>query len=70
MQTEMQIKFNDKSLTVAGGISLADILAQQGVNQGCFVAVVNDAVIPKTTLDQHLIYDGDRIEILSPISGG
>ena len=70
MQTEMQITLNDQLLMFKSGLSLADILQQQGVDQGCFVTVVNDAVVPKTTLDQHLIYDGDRIEILSPISGG
>lgn len=70
MQTEMQIKINDEERVIAAGLDLAAILKQQGLDQGCFVAVVNDTVVPKTTLDQCLINDGDRIEILSPISGG
>ena len=70
MQTEMQIWINDQSVALTASLNLAQILAQQGLDQGCFVAVVNDTVVPKTTLDQCLIQAGDRIEILSPISGG
>jgi sulfur carrier protein len=70
MQTEMQITINDQVLAITAGLNLAEILATQQLDQGCFVAVVNDTVVPKTTLEQVTIQDGDRIEILSPISGG
>lgn len=70
MQTEMQITINDQALAISAGLNLAEILATQQLDQGCFVAVVNDTVVPKTTLEQVTIQDGDRIEILSPISGG
>lgn len=70
MQTEMQITINDQALAITAGLNLAEILATKQLNQGCFVAVVNDTVVPKTTLEQVKIQDGDRIEILSPISGG
>lgn len=70
MQTEMQITINDQALAITAGLNLAEILASQQLDQGCFVAVVNDTVVPKTTLEQVTIQDGDRIEILSPISGG
>ncbi len=70
MQTEMQITINDQALAITAGLNLAEILASQQLDQGCFVAVLNDTVVPKTTLEQVTIQDGDRIEILSPISGG
>lgn len=70
MHTEMQIWINDQSVALTDSLNLAEILTQQGLEQGCFVAVVNDTVVPKTTLEQRLIQPGDRIEILSPISGG
>lgn len=70
MQTEMQITINDQALAITAGLNLAEILASQQLDQGCFVAVVNDTVVSKTTLEQVTIQDGDRIEILSPISGG
>lgn len=70
MQTEMQITINDQALAITAGLNLAEILATQQLDQDCFVAVVNDTVVPKTTLEQVTIQDGDRIEILSPISGG
>lgn len=70
MPTEIQITINDQSVVITAGSNLAQILAKQGLDQGCFVAVVNNSVVPKTTLDQCPIHEGDQIEILSPISGG
>jgi sulfur carrier protein len=70
MHSEMQIWINDQSVALTDSLNLSEVLTQQGLDHGCFVAVVNDTVVPKTTLEQRLIQPGDRIEILSPISGG
>ena len=35
-----------------------------------FAAAVNTQFVPKTQYAQHPLQDGDRIEIISPVTGG
>ncbi|AFJ01318.1 thiamine biosynthesis protein ThiS [Methylophaga frappieri] len=66
----MQIILNEKSEIFAKDMTLDEVLTQAQLNTGCFVAVVNGVVVPKTALQQYRLHEGDRIEILSPITGG
>lgn len=65
----IQLFLNDQPVQTTHGI-LQEFLAEHGWQQGRFVVVINDTLISKSV---HAIYQlsaGDRIDVLSPISGG
>lgn len=68
MPTE-QIEFNGEIITLETPLSIREFLNQQSPN-GRFVLVLNDEVINVSLFDEKQINNGDRVEILSPISGG
>lgn len=68
MPTE-QIEFNGETIMLETPLSIREFLNQQSPN-GRFVMVLNDEVINASLFDEKQINNGDRVEILSPISGG
>lgn len=68
MPTE-QIEFNGETITLETPLSIREFLDRQSPN-GRFVLVLNDEVINAALFDEKQINKGDRVEILSPISGG
>lgn len=55
----------------ATGARLAELLAQQGVERRRGVAVaVNGEVVPARRWPEHLLAEGDEVEIVKPIGGG
>ena len=55
----------------ASGAKLADLLAAQGVVRRRGVAVaVNGEVVPAGRWQDHLLTEGDEVEIVKPIGGG
>jgi len=50
--------------------TLQNFLAEHGWQQGRFVVVVNNNVISKSNHPDYQLTAGDRIDVLSPISGG
>lgn len=68
MPTE-QVFFNDEAIMLETPLTITNFLGQQN-QTGRFVVVINDEVISASRFDEHHIQSGDRIEILSPISGG
>ena len=49
--------------------TLADAVAHIGI-QPPFAAAVNLNFVPKSRYAQHLLSDGDHIELIAPITGG
>lgn len=64
-----QISFNDETLSLETPVTVKQFLSQQS-QTGRFVLVINDQVISASAFDEQQINAGDRVEILSPISGG
>lgn len=50
--------------------NLQAFLAEHGWEQGRFVVVINDNIIAKSAHSTFQLSAGDRIDVLSPISGG
>lgn len=50
--------------------NLQAFLAEHGWTEGRFVVVINDNIIAKSAHPTYQLSAGDRIDVLSPISGG
>ncbi|MCD2511687.1 sulfur carrier protein ThiS [Comamonas endophytica] len=65
----MNILLNQKSLPLPEGASLADALALQALRPPYAVAV-NTQFVPRAQYAQWLLSEGDRVEVVSPVTGG
>ena len=66
----MQIFLNGQPLDVQTSISLAQLLEQQGYAQRRVAVEVNRNIVPKSQHGQHLLNDGDKVEIVHALGGG
>lgn len=65
----LTVTVNANSLRLPAGASLADAVKASGVTPP-FAAAVNLEFVPKSQYATHLLNSGDRIELISPITGG
>ncbi len=65
----LNVTLNANSLRLPAGASLADAVKVSGVTPP-FAAAVNLEFVPKNQYATHLLNNGDRIELISPITGG
>jgi sulfur carrier protein len=66
----MQIYLNGQTLDLSGPINLAQLLEQQGYAQRRVAVEVNRSIVPKSQHGQHLLNDGDKVEIVHALGGG
>jgi len=66
----MQIFLNGQTLELPGSISLARLLEQQGYAQRRVAVEVNMSIVPKSRHGEHLVNDGDKVEIVHALGGG
>ncbi len=66
----MQIFLNGQTLDLQAPISLALLLEQQGYAQRRVAIEVNRSIVPKSQHDQHLLSEGDKVEIVHALGGG
>ncbi len=65
----MQITINHQTHQLPAGATLADAIELQQARPP-FAAAVNLQFVPRAAYAQHLLQDGDHIEIIAPITGG
>lgn len=65
----MKVIINKQEHELPGGATVADAVAAVQA-QPPFAAAVNTQFIPKTQYAQHPLREGDRVEIISPVTGG
>jgi len=65
----MQVFINKNPFELPAGASLRDAIAAIQA-QPPFAAAVNLQFVPNTQYAQHPLQNGDRIEIISPVTGG
>jgi sulfur carrier protein len=66
----VKITVNGKSMDVADGLSVEELLAQLGVKRQFTAVAVNREVTPKALYASTLLRAGDRVEIVRPMGGG
>lgn len=65
----MNITINQKIHDLADGASVADALAAIAAKPP-FAVAVNTVFVPSAQHAQHLLRAGDRVEVISPVTGG
>ncbi len=65
----MHITLNGQR-TESAGHTLYDLIEAQGIDPDSVVAEVNYEIIKKDRWQQHILHEGDIIELLSFVGGG
>ncbi len=65
----MNVLINQEARELPDNATLADAL-RVWEPPAVFAAAVNLQFVPRTAYAQHRLNDGDRIEIIAPITGG
>jgi len=65
----MKVIINKQEHELPAGATLADAVSAVEARPP-FAAAVNTQFVPKTQYAQHALKDGDRVEIISPVTGG
>ncbi len=66
----MQIFLNGHTLALQDSISLQQLLEQQGYAQRRVAVEVNRSIVPKSRHPEHMLEDGDKVEIVHALGGG
>jgi sulfur carrier protein len=69
MNTPLKVLINDTPFDLPATATLADAVAQFGI-QPPFAAAVNLQFVPNTRYPHTPLHDGDRIELIAPVTGG
>ena len=66
----MDIQLNGDALTVADNTTVLSLLEQQGLGGRRVAVEVNGTIVPRSRHDDHLLHDGDQVEIVHALGGG
>lgn len=70
MDTQLiQVWVNQVATTLSAPAYLSDAIAQAAVKPP-FAAAVNMQFVPKKNYTHHALQDGDKIELIVPVTGG
>ncbi len=65
----MKIIINKQEHELPAGATVADAVAAIAAKPP-FAVAVNTQFVPKAHYAQHALHEGDRVEIISPVTGG
>lgn len=66
----MKIHVNGETLELPGQTSIQGLLTTLEMTQGRVAVEVNADIVPRSQHQQHLLNEGDRVEIVHAIGGG
>ncbi len=66
----MRLMVNGEDKVVQEGLTLAQLLEQEGMPAAHVLVEVNNQYYPSGRLPARVLADGDRVEIILPIFGG
>lgn len=66
----MNITVNGDALVLPEGASIASLIGQLGLDRGKVAVERNLEIVPRSTFDQVILSEGDRVEIVHFIGGG
>lgn len=68
--SEISITLNGEPRRVAAGLSIAGLVADIGLRPEKVAVERNRAIVPRSTLAEVLLADGDELEIVHFVGGG
>jgi sulfur carrier protein len=66
----LKISLNGREHEVAPATSIATLLEANGYAQRKVAVEINREIVPKSAHSQHLLHEGDRVEIVHALGGG
>lgn len=66
----IKVYLNGESSTLSDSLSLDIALDKWGYQNDCYAVAVNETFVPRSQYSQHLIQEGDTIDVVSPLEGG
>ena len=66
----MQIVLNGNEREISAGLTAAGLVDELGLSEQRIAVEVNEELIVRSALAQHVLTAGDRIEIIQAIGGG
>ena len=66
----MQIVLNGENVETKESSSIAELLTQLGISRERIAVELNLDIVPRGKYDEHLLAEGDRIEIVHFVGGG
>lgn len=66
----MDIRLNGEPLALTAPCTLGELLIAQGLAQRRVAVEVNGEIIPRGRHAEHMLADGDRVEIVHALGGG
>ena len=66
----MQVTLNGEARQLDEGVSVRGLLASLGLDPAKIAVERNLRIVPRSTYDQVVLADGDRLEIVHFIGGG
>lgn len=64
------IVFNGEPKPLSEGITVSQLIMREQVTGKRFLVVINDAFVPKSTWDNTTVQAGDKVDIMTAITGG
>lgn len=68
--TRLNISLNGETIQTDAPTLQALLLARGYQLQGAFACAINNSFVPRPQWPDRLLNDGDRIDIVTPITGG
>lgn len=68
--TRLNISLNGETIQTDAPTLQALLLARGYQLQGAFACAINNSFVPRPQWPNRLLNDGDRIDIVTPITGG
>ncbi|WP_218239967.1 sulfur carrier protein ThiS [Comamonas fluminis] len=65
----MKITLNQNATELPASATVADALAQMQAKPP-FAVAVNTVFVPKSQYTAHVLNEGDKVEVISPVTGG
>ena len=65
----MKITLNQNATELPASATVADALAQMQAKPP-FAVAVNTVFVPKSQYAAHALSEGDKVEVISPVTGG
>lgn len=66
----MRVFYNDLDRELPEGTTVADLIRELKLEPKYVAVEVNFELVPRQMHDQHTLYNGDRLEIVTLVGGG